>query len=41
MKLDSHSSATIIEKALKFVDRNNGLVLQDNKEMIENDAELK
>jgi hypothetical protein len=42
MKLDLLSSATIIERALKFVDRNNGLVPQDNEVMIENDAaELK
>lgn len=42
LKLNLLSSATIIERALKFVDRNNGLVPQDNEVMIENDAaELK
>ena len=42
LKLDMLSSATIIERALKFVDRNNGLVPQDDEVMIENDAaELK
>lgn len=42
MKLDLLSFETIMERALKFVDRNNGLVPQDNEVMIENDAaELK
>ena len=42
MKLDLLSSATIVDRAVKFVDRNNGLVSQDNEIMIENDAaELK
>jgi hypothetical protein len=33
LKLDLLSSATIIERALKFVDRNNGRVPQDNEVM--------
>ena len=42
MKLDLLSSATIVDRAVKFVDRINGLVSQDNEIMIENDAaELK
>ena len=42
MKLDLLSSATIVDRAVKFVYRNNGLVPQDNEIMIENDAaELK
>jgi hypothetical protein len=38
MKLDLLSFETIMERALNFVDRNNGLVPQDNEVMIENDA---
>ena len=42
MKIDLLSDATVVDRAAKFVDRNNGLVPQDDEVMIGNDAaELK
>ena len=31
MKIDLLSNATVIEKAVQFIDRNRGLILQSNK----------
>ena len=31
MKIDLLSNATVIEKAVQFIDRNRGLILQNNK----------
>ena len=42
MKLDLLSSATVVERAVKFVDRNKGLIPQNNELVIDNDsAELR
>ena len=38
MKLDLLTSATIIDRAVKFVDRNRGLIPQDNQAIIDNDT---
>ena len=38
MKIDLLSNATVIEKAIQFVDRHKGLMTQNNEVTIDNDA---
>ena len=38
MKLDLLSSATVVDRAVKFIDRNRGLILQNDELVKDNDA---